>query len=778
MSPKSNFPPLTSHIQSRGENLQGTQPMQVYSCSNELNKTNCSRFFTLKPNHLSQSPNTDITTCRSALTSHDMYSSPKPLLSDISERIESFELRSKKGNGIEVFAYNFSILQKCFEEVLPLLNKNEPEIKEGLVKFCKHFEFLTRDVIKLHRRASKESSEKLERVSKDLALSEIRNKKLSQDLEKIQEYKKVEMEKIEREIEELFGKNDLEILGLRRILKDHQENYSQDTVDCLLQICRSMDQEHEIPDMKNSDFLGMDPSEVPELMWKNFSFVQRFTARRISDILKLKKITANHETQTYVDYIPPAALEEQVKHAEKLQIQLNSAYVSIQKYRESFGSKVNVLESLESEKSNLLDEVSKLRKEVEALSNSIEKSHYELKKVSTELDSAKRERETLTKEKNQLHSAVIEKEKVIEEFKGTVEKIEKSVKDKEEKIQGLEKSLAKRAKRKEAAKEEQPAAGSNQKKNSKFDEKEFLASMKSNKRASKDSPLAPGSFAANSSNPVNFDDTGSSNSRLSTQGGPSSAISSASSSKSKVKTERAQSPNKRGLNVKLNQIDEVPSPTGRSGRRNDERHPEISISSPAKKSRDKSRDKSRATGTYSQESDEDNHSRAGHRRRKSRQGSGSDDYENDYSVESGENSSEGISGGTQVYVKRPQKNSRHSQISDVSRGSKRSKGSKGSEFYERRTTVSSKCTSMDDLIWENSIKFSKAVQMNGLGVPDDLEAPDDGVYLFPYNPNQFYALRGDKFYHSGQAVFSAQPRIPDLKNSVTFASPYQLSPRD
>ena len=106
------------------------------------------------------------------------------------------------------------------------------------------------------------------------------------------------------------------------------------------------------------------------------------------------------------------------------------------------------------------------------------------------------------------------------------------------------------------------------------------------------------------------------------------------------------------------------------------------------------------------------------------------------------------------------------------------KGSKGSEFYERRTTVSSKCTSMDDLIWENSIKFSKAVQMNGLGVPDDLEAPDDGVYLFPYNPNQFYALRGDKFYHSGQAVFSAQPRIPDLKNSVTFASPYQLSPRD
>jgi predicted nucleic acid-binding Zn-ribbon protein len=704
-----------------------------------------------------------------------MYSSPKPILCDISERIESFELRSKKGSSFEVFSSNFHMLEKCLEETIPTLQipsnlqplqsfqQIESETREGLIKFCRHYSNITREMSKIYRKTVKEFNEKWEKLSKDLTVAETLNKKLNKELEKTQAREKFEMEKIEKEIEEIFGKNDLEILGLKRILKEHQDSYNQDTVDFLLQLCRAMDQDHDIPDLKNSDFLGMDPSEIPELMWKKFSFVQRFTAKKISDILKSKKNTSNHETQTYTEYIAPAAFEEQSKHIEKLQIQLNSAFISIEKYRESFGSKVNVLESLEGEKNHLLEEVSKLRKEVEALSHSIEKSHFELKKVSTELDHAKKERDSLAKDKQLLSTTVVEKEKTIEEFKGTVEKFEKTVKDKEDKIQGLEKTLAKRKKRKGTPADDQPV-NSSQKRPSKFDEKEFLASMKSGKRGSKDSSFSLGGSV--SEDP--------SNSRLSTQGGPGSSVSS-SSSKSK-KSERAQSPGKRSLNVKLNQIDEVPSP-GRSPRRNDEKYPEINISAPGKSSR--SRDKSRGTGTYAQDSDDELQSKQGRRRLRPGQDSGSEEDDQNYSDFSDDRSSQEMSGGTRVYVKRPQKNSRHSQISDVSRASRGSKGSRGSEFYDRRTQVTTRATSMDDLIWENSIKFSKAVQMNGMGVPDDDERKNnDGVYIFPYNPNQFYALRGDKFYHTGNSVFAAQPRIPDLKNSVNFNSPYLLASKE
>lgn len=780
MSPKSNFPPLSSHSYNRSEVPNQIQPVAVYSAPAEMQKTNCHKFFTLRPHYHPGSPNTDISTCRSAITSHGMYSSPKNLNSDILERIESYEIRSKKGNSLDSLTSNFNILEKCFEEIFPSLSEHECEIKDALVKFSKHFSVISRQVIKFSQAFVRESHEKVEKMNKDFVRVDGENKRVVQELKAIKEYKKLEMEKIDKEIEEIFGQNDLEIKAMRLSSKEHQDKFNQDTIDLLTQIWRSMDQVHDIPDIKNGDFLGMDPSEVPELLSKKLLFLQRFTARKVSDIFRTKKNLSNSDTQTYTEYISPTSFEEQSKQVEKLQIQLNSAFVSIEKYRESFGSKINVLENLESEKSHLLAEVTKLRKEVEGLSHTLEKSHFELKKVSSEFDSVKKEKEHLIKEKVNLQQEVSEREKIIISVKENCEKFEKSAKDKEEKIQGLEKSLAKRIKKKEDHADEQSlTAPGQQKRLSKFDEKEILSSLKSNKRGSRDSPTLSRNSISNSANPPNMPgqvprSTSPDSVKLSTSHTNSSVPSNNKGKVSKKSSnDRAQSPTKRNLNIKLNQIDEVPSPTSKSAKRNDEKFPEINIAGPNKKSREKSR----GTGTANDES-EDFRQKSGKKKRRSRADmeSGNNEYEDSYFSQDSNSDeiNQDYNSGSSIYVKRPG-NSRHSQISDVSK-SRGSKRSRGSEFYAARTAANSKGTSVEDLVWENCLNYSKAVQMNGLGMPDEEKEVHDGVYLFPYNPNQFYALRGDKYYHTSGNVFAAQPRIPDLKSSVTFNSPYQLSP--
>ena len=51
---------------------------------------------------------------------------------------------------------------------------------------------------------------------------------------------------------------------------------------------------------------------------------------------------------------------------------------------------------------------------------------------------------------------------------------------------------------------------------------------------------------------------------------------------------------------------------------------------------------------------------------------------------------------------------------------------------------------------------------------------DPLIYMMPYNPNNIYGLKADRYFTS-TGVFSAQPQIPDLTNSYVFTSPYHLS---
>ena len=56
-----------------------------------------------------------------------------------------------------------------------------------------------------------------------------------------------------------------------------------------------------------------------------------------------------------------------------------------------------------------------------------------------------------------------------------------------------------------------------------------------------------------------------------------------------------------------------------------------------------------------------------------------------------------------------------------------------------------------------------------------LRSKEPLIYMSPYNPNNIYGLKADRYFAS-KGVFSAQPQIPDLSTSSLFLQNYHLSP--
>ena len=56
-----------------------------------------------------------------------------------------------------------------------------------------------------------------------------------------------------------------------------------------------------------------------------------------------------------------------------------------------------------------------------------------------------------------------------------------------------------------------------------------------------------------------------------------------------------------------------------------------------------------------------------------------------------------------------------------------------------------------------------------------MQSKEKGVYMMPFNPNNVYGLKGDRYFHTNKGIFSAQPLIPDLASSYVFAPPFHTS---
>ena len=823
-SPPLSFPPIISISSSLQDDPKISIPSKTYTkIKNSYNNT-CQKFFNLHPQVHSQSPNTDITTCRSAFTSQEVYSPKSSYYSnDIIERIESYEIKLNKKKGLEVLQENYFLWERCLGEVTLELQKHESELGLGIIKLCNHYSDIVRESLRMTCIKNKEDQVKFEDLKRKSERFENENKKLSAELDDIKQSKRLEMEQIEKEIEEIFGKNDVEIQHLKLMSTGYNNTIKKSTADVLSELWMSMNKEEDIPEIKNGDFLGMDPSEIPDLLSKKFLMIHQLTAKRVTEMIRLRKNIRNKECQTSGDYITPQHHEEQTKLVEKLHLQLQNAYVSIEKFKGSSGSKGNIVEALENEKNLLTIELDRYKKELESIKSSFSKTSYQLQKTTAEFADLTKEKESLNTEKLSLTSELLQKTRMIQEITHDSEKLEKSVKDKDDRIQTLEKTLAKRQKKIEVPEEkDQPAPRS--KPAQKFDEKEFLNSIKSgSRRRTQDSSMYPDSPARvphsenlrtdpsspqsipPSLNPSLIKTHDTSNplpnildphpipsespghvpppqkSGINSSTKPSKKPRPSRSPKIKI-PEIASLPNKPRIS-NLAQIDEVSSPIHKGVQRDSEALLEISEKDSRRNSRSNSKSNSKRNSkreiSYDAKYEEEEGIHENKPREKSRNsrkskqsnflGQTNDDESFYNSRQDSGSESEYLSTPGIDFLPRPRK-SRDSNYSSRSRDSKSVE-----ESHKPISTKStrSQFTGTEELSYMTVTECSKAVQFNCM-MPDIEENPSNpaGVYILPYNPNQYYGLRGDAYYHTTHSVFQAQPRIPDLKSSVFFQNSF------
>lgn len=835
-SPALNFPPLT-HTRKDSVDQTSLNYNSGFKSATAKPVTTCHKFFTLKPPGLSQSPNTDISTCRSAFTSQDLYTPAKGFFySDITERIDLYELKTVQKFDIEILQENFYLWEKCFAEIAIEIKKQDSDLGTGMVKLCSHYSKIVKDFLRMAYMKKKEDKVWQDEMKKKVMEIESENKKLGEEIEELRKEKKFEKDLIDKEIEEIFGKDEAEIRLLQIASKEYSEKMNKTTVEYLTEIWNSMNHEFDVPEIRNGAFLGMDPSEIPELLAKKFHMVHHFTTKRITELIKSRKNIRNKEMQTVVEYINPQLYEDRGKTIEKLQIQLQNALVSIEKFRENYGSKVNIVETLENEKNLIAIELERFKKECDSIKQSLDKANFELQKTSFSLTNAKNEKEILTSERHAFISNLAEKEKKLQEISQLSEKQDKMLKDKDERINKLEKAAAKRKQGKAPVEEKESAVKPRASMNT--DEKEFLNNIKSKKRNTQavistyDSPTKPNDNAledsklgsgsktrkskpSNSLAPIDTSrpsDTGNPDLRSPRSGKMSSPrrTSGIDNTSQKRDSEAEKSPSKTRGN--LPQINEVHSPSHKGGQRDSNLLIEISESnsprnysrhdrtqdesddqkvlerkSREKKSREKkSREnksgekKSREKKSGEKESRERKSGEKSRRTQRSKKSNflGQTIDNEDYSDSKSASDNDYGNIPTMSYLKKPKK----SYKSNSSERSYDSSASDKSESFESNQTRKSKKVRMAeegtgtlDLSYLKTLEFSKAVQYNHL-LPDSEEPaePNNRVYMLPYNPNQHFGLRGDSYYHSKNSVFQAQPRIPDLKESMFFRSPFNL----
>lgn len=737
-SPNSSLPPLTPSSHTHHDSAY-SYPHTAYSIITDQEKNTGQKFFTAKPPQTCQSINPEDITSRTLPTSQDFYTPLKAVdHSDITERIESYELRMKKIFNIEALEENLYLWEKCLNDIMPEVKKYDLDIRRGLVQICMHFLENSKNILKLTATQKLSDQVVFENLKKTIASLQNERRNHIAEINELKDIKKIEMEQIEKELEEIFGKNDKEINSLRLRAKELRDVNSTGTSNLLMEIWNSMNQDFEIPDLKNEDFTGLDPSDIPLMLSKKFTLLQKFTAKRIADLIKSKKNTENQTAQTTAEYIDPKAFEEQAKNIEKLHYQLNSAFISIDRYRENFGSKINILETLEVEKNSLSSEVGRLKKDLDTMSSTLSKAHYDHKKIASEFESIKKEKERLQKEKTSCQLEVIDRDKKLQDRQSSIEKLIKTIEEKDDKIFILERQLAKRRIKADKPEEGPEASKSSLRPPSKFDEKAFMDSIRSPSNKKRDSTnnnqLPP--FRANDSYPI--DKTGKTN--IITSGLPSSV-----ESPTKAGS-RSNSPTKGRPLKRLGSIEEASSPTsisnqetGHISNQNRQNKPiektnplEPWTNSPKPKGKTKNKPTARNAEINTQ----------------------SHEYESLDEYDTG---------------------IKHEDYLGDNSYDEDSQNSYSTQHKNTHSNTSTKSTSTDEFSYIKTIEYSKGIQFNGI-IPDieEEEPSRDGIYLLPYNPNQYYGLKGDTYYHTKNAVFLAQPRIPDMKGSFTFQSPYIL----
>lgn len=282
---------------------------------------------------------------------------------EILERIESYELRFKisQDPSLDKMAY----WKNCCSDILPIIQKDQPELASNISRLVKGI-FLTYDTIQeTWTQKNQQNIDEIQTLSEKIKNLNLLINKLKDDLTNCEKIKLNEEMRIKSEVENMFGTDENEIREIKQRSKKLMDSKPNGVVSMLKEIYMNMLEARLAPDMQESYIESPDPEDFAYEFKKNYSVILQSATKNALNILKKDVKLDSISTQTHIPFMSEDQFEELVGKFEKTSIALQSAQMQIDQLRQDLTVKNTNAERLEGEKNQAFLEMLNAKRDAE-----------------------------------------------------------------------------------------------------------------------------------------------------------------------------------------------------------------------------------------------------------------------------------------------------------------------------------------------------------------------------------------------------------------------------
>lgn len=329
-------------------------------------------------------------------TSQDNHRpSTAPACWEISERIESCEIRCQQSTEVQD---KLKLWKNCCSDVIPVFTKENNELGRNLNR-------LTKGIFEVFGNANDDWNAKINSKVVEIQFLCEEIKILSQTVTSLQnevrgfkEVKLAEDLKIQSEIEMIFGNDDKEIKEIQKRSQTLLDLKPSGIVAQLKEIYKNLTKEKYIPEYKDFTIDSPNPDDISMAFKYNYHLILKSTTRKVLSLLKKEFHQSDIQTQTSIPCISLSEHEELLKKFEKSTLALQSALVQNEKLREDNIGKSQIADRFEKEKNQAHYDMLRFKRENDASSKELFALKKDFETIFAEHEAAKKTIESKVKE--------------------------------------------------------------------------------------------------------------------------------------------------------------------------------------------------------------------------------------------------------------------------------------------------------------------------------------------------------------------------------------------
>lgn len=326
------------------------------------------------------------------------YQRPKtaPSQWEITERIESCELRCKTSS--ESIVNKITYWKNCCSDILPLLQKDTPDIATNITRLTKGIFTIFETIQETWTQKIQHKDEEIRSLYEDIKNLNTTINKLKAELMDNEKIKLNHELRIKSEVEDMFGADENEIREMRLRSKRLMDCKPSGVVSMLKDIYADMSQTRVVPEMNEFEIDSPDPNDIAKAFRKNYQIILQSATKNALNMLRKDAKYEDTWVQTHIPCITEDEYEEIKLRFEKTNVAFQSALMQNDKMKEDLAAKSTNADRLEQEKNQLFCEMLNSKREAENATKELSILKKEFHVVSSEKEKVSKDLEIKAKQ--------------------------------------------------------------------------------------------------------------------------------------------------------------------------------------------------------------------------------------------------------------------------------------------------------------------------------------------------------------------------------------------